>query len=164
MEPLPLDPEQPKHTEINLIKPFNDVVEEYEQAMVMIRALRDHANDPSAAQMVRAMQEQVKAIEARIGRAGLNMANLKSSPDRYTERPPQPRLKVTITEYPPTCCDTREGLAEFASTLPAVRVAFRNGGWGHLAKLARCWAGYWLGRAVVRASVPEAWLAIHVVR
>ena len=165
MDPLPLGPEQPKREEIRLLQPFDDLIEDFESAEAMVKAL-ECRDDADAALMLRTMNDQMAAMRDRIGRAGLSIENLrktaKGSNDNNDKPPPPPSPNIRLIEVPPACLDTSEGVAEFASTLPAMRVAFRVGAWPHLWALVRCWAGYVLARGIVALRVPEAWRIVRV--
>ena len=102
------------------------------------------------------LQDIIASARAEVDTLGADVAGTKAKIDALP--------KVRLIEVPAACLDTSEGVAEFASTLAAMRVVFRNGGWPHLWALARCWAGYVLARGIVALRVPEAWRVVKVVR
>lgn len=92
------------------------------------------------------LADQIEDVLARVERAGLRVGRLNHALD---------------LDVPPSCLDTREGLAAFREMLPSVRVVFRAGGWGRLLPLARLWLAYCLCRAVPSLSVRESWKLVR---
>jgi hypothetical protein len=107
------------------------------------------------------LQEIISECRAEVDNLGADITGTTGKIESAAERL-SPNIR--LIEVPPACLDTAEGVAEFASTLPAMRVAFRVGAWPHLWALARCWAGYVLARGIVALRVPEAWRIVKVVR
>jgi hypothetical protein len=111
-------------------------------------------NDKKERATIDRLQQIIDSCRAEVDALGVRADDLSATVQAIPN--------VKLLECPPACNDTPAQVAEFAATLPALRVALRVGAWGHLRHLGVCWLGFCLAWCLSRLNVPQAWRAVRV--